>query len=73
MVMSRCRGHRFGGVEVFRYLGKARAVKVWDKAMLPNEVVSISTDQLAAMRDTLRFSHSSLAKLVEELDSQLKT
>jgi hypothetical protein len=73
MVVSRCRGCRFGDAGVFQYRGEVRAVRLWDEAMLPGEVVSISTDQLAYLRDPLRLSHPSLAKLVEELEHELET
>ncbi|SLN32579.1 hypothetical protein ROG8370_01291 [Roseovarius gaetbuli] len=72
MVMSRCRGHRFSDVEVFHYLGEVRAVRIWDEAMLPGEVVSLNTDQLAALREPLRLSHPALAQMVEELELALK-
>lgn len=72
MVMSRCRGRRFGDADVFQYRDKVRAVRVWDEAMLPGEVVSLNTDQLASLRDPLRFSHPSLAQLVEGLERELE-
>ncbi len=71
MVISRCRGRRFQDVEVFRYRDGVRAVRVWDEAMLPAEVMSISTDQLASLRDPLRHSHPALAGLIEELEREL--
>lgn len=71
MVMSRCHDRRFQDVEVFQYRGDVRAVRVWDEAMLPIEVVSLSTDQLASLRDPLRHTHPALAKLIEELERQL--
>lgn len=72
MVMSRCRGRCFGDVDAFQYRGKVRAVRVWDEAMLPGEVVSLNTDQLASLRDPLRLSHPSLAQLVKELEGKLE-
>lgn len=72
MVMSRCRGRRFGDADVFQYQDKVRAVRVWDEAMLPGELVSINTDQLASLRDPLRLSHPALAKLIEGLERELE-
>jgi hypothetical protein len=40
--------------------------------MLPGEVVSINTDQLAALRGPLRMSHPALAEVVEELEQALR-
>lgn len=71
MVMSRCRGRRFQDVEAFRYRDEVRAVRVWDEAMLPIEVVSLSIDQLASLRDPLRHNHPALATLIEELEREL--
>ena len=72
MVMSRCRGERFQDVSVFHYMGEVWAVRVWDEAMLPGEVVSLTTDQLASLRDPLRFSHPALTELIEELEGKLR-
>lgn len=71
MVISRCRGRRFQDVEVLQYRDEVRAVRVWDEAMLPIEVVSLSTDQLASLRDPLRHTHPALATLIEELEREL--
>lgn len=71
MVMRRCRGRRFGDVDAFQYRGKVRAVRVWDEAMLPGEVISLNTDQLASLRDPLRLSHPALTELIEGLEREL--
>jgi hypothetical protein len=72
MVKSRCRGGRFRDAEVFHYQGEVRAVRIWDEEMLPGDVVSLSTDQLAALRDPLRVSHPALAELIEGLERDLR-
>lgn len=72
MLRSRCRDLSFEEVEVFHYQGLVREVRIWDEAMLPGEVVSINTDQLAALRAPLRMSHPALAEAVEELEQALK-
>ncbi|OWY07706.1 hypothetical protein B6V72_18830 [Thioclava sp. F34-6] len=72
MLLSRCRGLSFKEAEVFHYQGLVREVRIWDEAMLPGEVVSINTDQLAALRGPLRTSHPALAQMVEELEHALK-
>ena len=60
MVKTRCHGRSFKDTEVFHYQGKVRAVRVWDEAMLPSEVVYLDTDKLASLRDPLRLSHPAL-------------
>jgi hypothetical protein len=45
------------------WVGKAQ--KVWDEAMLSGDVVSLSTDQLASLREPFRQAHPSLAELVD--------
>ncbi len=72
MIKSRCRGRRFGDVDVFRYRGKVRSVRIWDEEMLPGEVISLNTDQLAALRDPLRLTHPNLAELIEGLERKLE-
>lgn len=72
MLRSRCRGRTFKDAEVFHYQGEVREVRIWDEAMLPGEVVSIDTDQLAALRRPLRMSHPALAEAVEGLEQVLK-
>lgn len=72
MVKTWCRDRSFKDVEVFHYQGEVREVRIWDEEMLPGEVVSINTDQLAALRDPLRMSHPALAEVVEELEQALK-
>lgn len=72
MVISRCRGRRFRDADALLYRDKVRAVRVWDEAMLPGEMVSLNTDQLASLRDPLRLSHPSLAQLVEGLERELE-
>ncbi|HEY9019294.1 MAG TPA: hypothetical protein VIN17_01435, partial [Paracoccaceae bacterium] len=72
MVKTRCRDRCFQDAEVFHYQGEVREVRIWDEAMLPGEVVSINTDQLAALRRPLRMSHPTLAEAVEGLEQVLK-
>ncbi|MGR3735677.1 hypothetical protein [Pseudophaeobacter sp.] len=72
MVMSKCRCSNFKEAEGLRYQGEVRAVRIWDEAMLPGEVASISTDQLAALRDPLRLSYPPLAELIGRLERQLE-
>ncbi|UWQ90484.1 hypothetical protein K3727_17195 [Rhodobacteraceae bacterium M382] len=72
MVMSRCRSS-FRDAVIFQYQGQVRAVRVWDEAMLRNEVVSLNTDQLASLRDPLRFLHPALVELIERLEGELET
>jgi hypothetical protein len=74
MVKRRCGGlgRDFAEAEEFYYQGRVRAVRIWDEEMLPGDVVSINTDQLAALRDPLRSSHPALAEIVEELELALK-
>jgi len=75
MVKRRCggRGRDFVEAEEFYYQGSVRTVRIWDEEMLPGEVVSLNTDQLAALRDPLRISHPALAEIAEELEFALKT
>jgi hypothetical protein len=72
MVKTRCHGRSFKDTEVFHYQGKVRAVRVWDEAMLPSEVVYLNTDKLASLRDPLRLSHPALAELIDKLEGDLK-
>ncbi|RLK08028.1 hypothetical protein CLV75_1695 [Ruegeria conchae] len=69
MVRRRCRDGSFNDAEVFHFQCKPRAVRVWDETMLPGEVVSITTDQLASLRGPLRKSHPALAELIEHLEA----
>lgn len=71
MIKSRCRGRGFGDAEVFHYQGQVRDVRIWDEAMLPGEVVSIDTDQLAALRDPLRTPKPELVEMVQGLERDL--
>ena len=72
MLRSRCRGHTFKDAEVFHHQGEVREVRIWDEEMLPGEVVSINTDQLAALRSPLRMLHPALVHVVEELEQALR-
>ena len=72
MVKSRCKGRQFRTAEAFHFQGEVRSVPIWDEEMLPGEVVSLDTDQLASLRDPLRLSHPSLAGLIEGLESDLR-
>lgn len=74
MIRSRCGGlgRDFAEAEEFYYQRRVRAIRIWDEEMLPGDVVSINTDQLAALRDPLRSSHPALAAVVEELELALK-
>ncbi|WP_139280818.1 hypothetical protein [Shimia gijangensis] len=72
MVRKRCRGRSFKDTEVFHYQGEVRAVRVWDEAMLPGEVIRLNTDQLASLRDPLRLSHPAMAELIDQLEGDLK-
>ena len=71
MVVSRCRDRRFSDADVLHYQGEVRAVRIWDEAMLPGDLVSLSTDQLAALRDPLRASHPALVEIIEGLERKL--
>lgn len=72
MIESRCRGRSFEEAEVFHYRGEARAVRIWDEAMLPSNAISINTDQLAALREPLRVAHTALAQMVEKLEMDIR-
>lgn len=72
MIKTRCRGRCFRDAGVFHYKGEVRDVRIWDEEMLPGEVVSINTDQLAALRDPLRASHPTLAELIKGLERELE-
>lgn len=72
MMMSRCRGRHFRDAGDFHHLGEVRSVRIWDEAMLPGDVVSLSTDQLASLREPLRQVHPSLAELVVGLERKLE-
>ena len=71
MIRRRCRGRSFSDTDVFHYYGEVRAVRIWDEEMLPGEVVSLTTDQLASLREPLRRSHPALVELVEEVEQLL--
>lgn len=72
MVMSQCRGRHFRDADAFHYLGEVRAVRIWDEAMLPGDVVSLNTDQLASLREPLRQVHPPLAELVVGLEREFE-
>src|SRR5690606_26207095 len=46
MIESRCRGRRFESVKELQYLGKPRAVRIWDEAMLPAAPLKLTADDL---------------------------
>lgn len=71
MVRSRCNGKRFRDVEVFKYMGTTRTVKIWDESFLPGEVVTLTTDDLANLRKPARALSNDLAYAVEELEGAL--
>lgn len=71
MVTSRCRGGSFRDVGVFQYKGKVRTVRLWDEEMRIDEQIAITTDQLAALREPLRYLHPQLAELAEQLERNL--
>jgi hypothetical protein len=71
MVVSRCRGIGFKDVRVFQYQGKVRTVRIWDEEMRIDEQIAITTDQLAALREPLRYLHPRLADQAEQLERNL--
>lgn len=71
MIKSRCRSGSFRDAGVFHYHGEVRAVRIWDEEMVPGEVVAITTDQLASLREPLRRSHPALVEVIEEAEQLL--
>ena len=73
MVSRRCAGGgRFSDIKAFQYQGEVRAVRIWDEGILPGKVISISTDELAALREPLRTPHPTLAALVDTLERDIQ-
>ncbi|MFG6519522.1 hypothetical protein ACGYLX_18975 [Sulfitobacter sp. 1A13496] len=72
MIRRRCRGGAFRDAKAFHHHGAVRAVRIWDEEMLPGSVVSLSTDQLASLREPLRQAHPALAELVVCLERELE-
>lgn len=71
MVERHCGSRSFAEVKAFQYEGRCREVRIWDEAMLPGEVVTLSTDQLAALRGPCRKLSPELAEAVEVLEGDL--
>lgn len=72
MIRRHCRGGSFRDAKAFHYNGAVRAVRIWDEEMLPGSVVSLSTDQLASLREPLRQTHPALAERVVGLERELE-
>lgn len=72
MIRRRCRHGSFRDAKAFHHNGEVRAVRIWDEEMLPGSVVSLSTDQLASLREPLRQAHPALAELVVGLERELE-
>ncbi|NSY39291.1 DEAD/DEAH box helicase family protein [Leisingera sp. ANG59] len=73
MLAKRCAGRRMSEIREFRYLGQARAVRVWDETIEPGEVITMSADELAAMLSPLRRISPVLADQVQALQFDLTT
>jgi hypothetical protein len=71
-VYEQCSGKKFSDVGAFYYKGQVRDVRIWDEAAVPSKTVSISTDDLAALRGPLRSVHTTLAAVVERLELAIK-
>lgn len=71
MLWSRCRGRQFGQMQAFHYQGCVREVRIWDEAMLPGEVVTVSTDDLGSLLKPLRKFFPVLADLIQDLQGEL--
>jgi hypothetical protein len=71
MIRRRCRGGSFRDAKAFHHNGSVRAVRIWDEEMLPGSVVSLSTDQLASLREPLRQTRPALAELVGSLEREV--
>lgn len=72
MIRRHCRGGSFRDAKAFHHNGSVRAVRIWDEEMLPGSVISLSTDQLASLREPLRQTHPALAELVVGLERELE-
>ncbi|PWE28377.1 hypothetical protein DDZ14_19105 [Maritimibacter sp. 55A14] len=71
MVSSRCRGRRFVEVEAFHFMASPREVRIWDEGMLPGEVVSVSTDDVASLLKPAQRYLPPLAECLEVLKAEL--
>ncbi|KIC14077.1 hypothetical protein RA21_20660, partial [Leisingera sp. ANG-DT] len=54
MLQSRLRGGRFEKCSRFHYQGFPREVRIWDEAMEPGRVVTLSTDDIGGLLGVLR-------------------
>ncbi|MFV0475929.1 MAG: hypothetical protein ACK5MQ_17255 [Pikeienuella sp.] len=73
MIERRCQNRRFAEAETFHHEGLPREVRIWDEAMLPGDVVTLSSDQLAALRGPCRKLHPGTAEAVEALEAALRS
>jgi hypothetical protein len=71
MVRSRCRGKHYSQVQAFHYQGCVREVRIWDEAMLPGEVVTVSTDDLGSLLKPVRKHLPALAEVLQDLQAEL--
>lgn len=73
MVKARCQWRDFAQVEEFKFSGLPRAVRVWDEAMMPNDVVEVSADAIARLFLPLRNEAQKLTEAIEEFHALLRT
>lgn len=71
MVMSRC-GDDFEKFEALFYRGKPRALRIWDEEFRFAEAVTVSHDELAAMRSCVRRSHPALADALQMAEDMIR-
>jgi hypothetical protein len=72
MLRRQCQGQSFADTTCFHYLGKPRALRVWDEALLPAEPAQLRKDYLARPLSDLRSHDSAAANTLEALGDSLR-
>jgi len=58
--LEQMRGRRLSEAPAFSFLGRPRAVRVWDESFLPSRAVVLNTDVIASLLETLSTINSDL-------------
>ncbi|MBN8185056.1 hypothetical protein, partial [Roseibium aggregatum] len=71
MLARRCKNTAFMRCDPFFYMGRVRAVRVWDETLEPGEVMALSSDDLGELLPFLRGTASTIADQVQDLQAEL--
>jgi hypothetical protein len=71
LLYSQC-GGSFESFEPAFYKGKPRRLRIWDEEFKPADVVTISVDEIAQMRVSLRVEFPHLSMVLDEFEAALR-